>query len=101
LLISQLFTSSIHQHTFRGPVAYWSTVGKTYTLDVLKMVYEAHVSREMLTNSWIICFREGNEINPENLKKTRKYEKNEKIKVFINKTISYERILWIRTIVRS
>jgi len=72
-------TSSIHQHTFRGPVAYWSTVGKTYTLDVLKMVYEAHVSREMLTNSWIICFREGNEINPENLKKTRKYEKNEKI----------------------
>jgi len=28
-------------------------------------------------------------------------EKNEKIKVFINKTISYERILWIRAIVRN
>lgn len=66
----------IHQNSSRGPVAYWSTVDKTYTLDVLKMVYETYVSGEILTNNWMIDFRDGTDIIPENLKKTRKHEKN-------------------------
>jgi len=69
---------SIHQHSSRGPIAYWTTVGKTYNLDVLKMVFETYVSTEIIGNHWMIDFRVGDEIKPENLKKTKKHEKEYK-----------------------
>lgn len=67
----------IHQLSARGPIALWTTLGKTYTLDVLKMVYETFITEDILTSSsWMIDFKSGNEIKPENLKKTKKYEKD-------------------------
>jgi hypothetical protein len=65
--------------SIRGPVAYWTTVGKTYHLDVLKMVYETYVSTEMMTNGWAFDFRNGTEVKPENIKKTRRHDKNSAI----------------------
>jgi hypothetical protein len=43
------------------------------------MIYETYVSDGVLQGHWMIDFREGKDINPDNLKKTRKYEKDNKI----------------------
>jgi hypothetical protein len=62
-------------------------MGKTYSLDVIKLVYETYVSKEMLQTQWMVDFREGKEIKPENLKKTRKYEKdNNKTRPILERT---------------
>lgn len=70
---------SLHQCPARGPIALWTTMGKTYSLDVLKMVYETYISEDILQGHWMIDFRDGKDIKPENLKKTRKYEKDNKV----------------------
>jgi hypothetical protein len=70
-----------HCCSYRGPVCYWTTNGKTYTLPVARMVYETFVSKDELRKDWIIEFKDGNELNikPENLKKIKRYEKDSKV----------------------
>jgi hypothetical protein len=87
VLMKNINLVSIHQYSARGPIALWTTMGKTYSLDVIKLVYETYVSKEMLQTQWMVDFREGKEIKPENLKKTRKYEKdNNKTRPILERT---------------
>ena len=79
-----------HQYSPRGPIAMWSTLGKTYQIDVLKMIYETYISKETIQGHWMIDFRRGKEIKPENLVKKRKYEKEEKVI-----RPSYEQTCWM------
>lgn len=68
-----------HQYSPRGPIAVWTTLGKTYQLDVLKMIYETYVTTETIQAHWMVDFRAGKELKPENLVKKRKYERDEKV----------------------
>lgn len=69
-----------HGTSLKGPVAYWTTNGKTYTLAVAKLVYETYISKEQIRNEWVIDFKNGNELDLSlsNLKKTKRWEKESK-----------------------
>jgi hypothetical protein len=73
--------NAMHGCSYKGPVALWSTGGKTYTLQVSKILYEAHVCESELKKDWSIEFKNGDEtdIRPENLTKVKKYERDYKV----------------------
>jgi hypothetical protein len=79
-----------HQYSPRGPIALWSRLGKTYQIDVLKMIYETYISKETIQSHWMVDFKRGKEIKPENLVKKKKYEKEEKVI-----RPSYEQTCWM------
>ena len=69
-----------HSSSFKGPVAFWTTNGRTHTLSIIKMLYETYVSEQELKREYTIEFKNGdeNDIRVENLKKVKKYEKEVK-----------------------
>lgn len=69
-----------HSSSFKGPIAFWTTNGKTYTLSIAKMLYETYVSETELKKEYTIEFKNGdeNDINVGNLKRVRRYEKESK-----------------------
>jgi hypothetical protein len=73
--------NTMHGCSYKGPIALWCTGGKTYTLQVSKMLYEAHVCESELKKDWSIEFKNGDEtdLRPENLKKIKKFDKEPKL----------------------
>ena len=62
-----------HNHSFKGPVAFYKQDGRCITLNILRMVYEAYNSKDMLKSEYTIDFIKGHEIRPDNLVKKRKF----------------------------
>lgn len=78
--VQDKWINTVYSHpipSIKGPVAYWTTMGKLYNLDVLKMVYETYISTEVLMNHWTLEFKNGTEVMPENIRKTKRHHKND------------------------
>lgn len=65
-----------HQNSIPGPVAYWTTLGRTYTLNVLKILYETYVFEGEMTKEYKICLKDTSKpIHPTNLRKMKRFER--------------------------
>jgi len=59
----------------KAVMASWTTNGKTYPLDVIKLVYETHIEKAEIHKKYTIRFKEGTEVRVDNLKKVAKWTK--------------------------
>lgn len=60
----------------KGVMAYWSTSGKRYVLDVSKLVYEAFIEKDVISTSYTIKVKAGMPFHLSNLYKVRKFERD-------------------------
>jgi len=57
-------------------MAYWSTSGRRYVLDVSKLVYEAFIEKEVIGTNYTIKVKAGMPFHLSNLYKVKKFERD-------------------------